>query len=147
MHLSRRRTFYRYDELVEYFNGPPAPEGQTKPVPQLLPYDEVDRVRMDELLPLQVFSCWNGATVIDANAFLQPHNIRFRTAKNDLDEHGKSKEVTEKASECFLASVDLWKAKMGKILVVPKARCVPVFLSLVSLIANSGCVAGESYKT
>jgi len=70
---------------------------------------------------LQVFSCWNGATVIDAAAFLPPHNIRFRTAKNDLDEHGKAKEVTEKASECFLTSVDLWKANMGKILVVPKA--------------------------
>ena len=77
---------------------------------------------MESLLPLQVFSCWNGATVIDAKAFLPPHNIRFRQAHNDLDENGKEKEVTEKGSECFLISVDLWKGDMGKILVVPKAR-------------------------
>jgi alpha-1,3-mannosyltransferase len=132
------RTFYRYEELVEYFNGPDPPPGQSKTVPQLLPYDEADRIRMDEHLPLQVFSCWNGATVIDAAAFLHPHNIRFRTAKNDVDEHGKAKEVTEKASECFLTSVDLWKANMGKILVVPKARHAATFSPSCELVAESG---------
>jgi len=115
------RTFYDYEELVEWFNSESPPEGKTKSIPRLLPHDPTDRSRMESLLPLQVFSCWNGATVVDAKAFLPPHNIRFRQAHNDLDESGKEKEATEKASECFLTSVDLWKENMGKILLVPKA--------------------------
>src|SRR5258708_16025300 len=113
------RTFYNYEELVEWFNGPLPLEGD---VPQLLPHDPTDRSRIKSLLPLQVFSCWNGATIIDAKAFLPPHNIRFRQARNDFDVNGKAMNVTEKASECFLISVDLWKENMGKILTVPKAR-------------------------
>lgn len=80
-------------------------------------------------MPLQVFSCWNGATVFDAAAFLPPHNIKFRVAANDLGDNGVPKTVTEKASECFLTSVDLWKAGMGKILIVPKARYVRACLT------------------
>ena len=114
--------FYDYEKVIELYNGLPPPEGMTKPIPRLLPQDPTDRSRIESSLPLQVFSCWNGATVIDANAFLPPHNIRFRQAHNDFDENGTEKEVSEKASECFLISVDLWKENMGKILVVPKAR-------------------------
>ncbi len=114
-----KRTFYNYEALVEWFNGPLPLEGD---IPQLLPHDPTDRSRMESLLPLQVFSCWNGATIFDAKAFLPPHNIRFRQARNDLDGNGEEKNVTDKASECFLTSVDLWKEGMGKILIVPKAR-------------------------
>lgn len=113
------RTFYNYEELVAWYNGP---SDQEKKVPQLLPHDPTDRERFQAGLPTQVFSCWNGATVFDATAFLPPHNIRFRIATNDLDENGVPKTITEKASECFLTSVDLWKVGMGKILIVPKAR-------------------------
>jgi alpha-1,3-mannosyltransferase len=127
------RTFYHYDELVEWFNGPDPPPGQSKVVPHLLPDDPTDRERFQSLLPLQVFSCWNGATIIDANAFTYPNNIRFRQAKNDLDENGKSRYPTQKESECFLSSVDLGKAGMGKILVVPKARQVSHHAFLLSL--------------
>jgi alpha-1,3-mannosyltransferase len=62
--------------------------------------------------------------VFDARGFLPPHNIRFRIAQNDFDENGIAKTVTEKASECFLPSVDMWKAGMGKIVIIPKARYV-----------------------
>lgn len=122
------RTFYHYDEMVEWFNG------AHKVVPRLLPHDPEDRARFEAGLPLQVFSCWNGATIFDAAAFLPPNNVRFRTAKNDIDENGVAKTVTEKSSECFLTSVDLWKAGMGKILIVPKARCV---LALVTSHADT----------
>ena len=43
--------------------------------------------------------------------------VRFRTAKNDVTA------VNEKQSECFLLPVDLWKRGMGRIQVVPRARC------------------------
>lgn len=119
-------TFYKWEELVAWYNGPDPPPGEHRKVPQLLPYDPADRERFEAGLPLQVFSCWNGATVFDAAAFLPPHNIRFRIAKNDFDENGVAKTVTEKASECFLTSVDMWKAGLGKILIVPKARYVSI---------------------
>ena len=104
-------------------DAPRQPDGRG-PLPQLLPYDEADRLRFEANLPIQVFSCWNGATVIDAAAFLPPHNLRFRVAQHDLDEDGKPKEVTEAQSECFLSSVDLWKMGMGKIVLAPRARYV-----------------------
>lgn len=118
-----------------------------------------------------MFSCWNGAVVIDARAFFLagssdssdsdndnedgvdgPHEghdrtwkgsqrlfdpvpseyttpssaIRFRTGRNDVSP------TTEKASECFLLCVDLWRRGMGKILLVPRARYVVDFLPSVS---------------
>lgn len=101
--------------MVNYYDGPG--EWGKRPLPPLLPQDPIDHTRFMGLLPLQVFSCWNGITAISASAFLPPHSIRFREAKND-----PGKEATEKASECFLLPVDLWKAGMGKILVAPRAR-------------------------
>ncbi|KAI0317050.1 cryptococcal mannosyltransferase 1-domain-containing protein [Amylostereum chailletii] len=92
------RPFYDYEDLIEFFNGD----------------------RKPKVTPT-VFSCWNGATVFDASAFAPPDPIRFRVSKNDLDQHGTPKNVTNKASECFLPSVDMWKKAMGKILLVTKA--------------------------
>ncbi|KAI0314058.1 cryptococcal mannosyltransferase 1-domain-containing protein [Amylostereum chailletii] len=111
-------VFYRTDDLVDWFNGP---NDHPKSVPQTLPEDTADRWRFEASVPLQVFSCWNGATVVDAAAFMPPHNVRFRMSNADVDEEGIRKNVTEKASECFLTSVDLWKAGMGRIAIVPKA--------------------------
>ena len=120
------RVWYHYEDIVAWTQGSEKPE---PPLPD--PEDAMDRDRFVENLPLQVFSCWNGATVFDASAFLPPHNIRFRTALNDLDEQGKPKKATEKASECFLSSVDMWKEGLGKILLVPKSRLVSVSFSPV----------------
>jgi len=110
------RTFYFFQNLVDYFNG----DGP-KIIPPVLQEEDATRERFKASLPMQVFSCWNGATIFDAVAFLPPHNIRFRVAHNDFDENGNPKTVTEKASECFLTSVDMWKAGMGKIMIVPRA--------------------------
>ncbi|KAI0027131.1 cryptococcal mannosyltransferase 1-domain-containing protein [Vararia minispora EC-137] len=113
------RNWYRTPELVDWFNGP---NDHPKSVPFALQDDLADRVRFEAHLPLQVFSCWNGASVIDASAFLPPRNMRFRQSRADMDEHlGVPKNATMKASECFLSSVDLWKMGFGRIGIVPKA--------------------------
>ncbi|KAF9511163.1 glycosyltransferase family 69 protein [Hydnum rufescens UP504] len=115
------RPFYRWEDMVYYVRAPDPEDGKEKPFSQPLLYDDEDRARFLANLPLQVFSCWNGATVFNAAAFFPPHNIRFRTARNDPDESGSPRSATDKASESYLMSVDLWKAKMGKILLVPRA--------------------------
>jgi len=85
------------------------------------------------LQPFQVFSCWNGAAIINPKVFVERgvgkdgELARFRTAKNDV------KEVTEKSSECYLICVDLWKRGMGRIMLVPKARYVPFIFKLIIL--------------
>ena len=43
--------------------------------------------------------------------------MRFRAAKNIASA------VTERQSECFHVPVDLWKRGMGRVMVVPRARC------------------------
>ena len=50
------------------------------------------------LLPFQVYSCFNGITILDAALFHAPHSIRFR-AEDGRDEQ----------SECFLLCRDVWK--------------------------------------
>ena len=144
--------------MREYFGI----KGLFWPLPKPFPYDHHEREQFRNLDPFQVFSCWNGAALIDPRAFfvssLDSKNsitrrlpgedgtdsseeevvagslagqrkrvvlrsdsnssfaIRFRTARND------DSPITEKASECFLICVDLWRRGMGKILMVPKAR-------------------------
>lgn len=116
----------------------------SKPRPQILPEveDTQDRHAYEAGNPFQVFSCWNGVTAFSgkdthpirilgsepsdvclalADAFAPPTSLRFRTAHNDPD----SKDgVTDKASECYLSSVDLWKAGLGRIIVVPRTRYI-----------------------
>ncbi|KAF7979232.1 hypothetical protein HWV62_43196 [Athelia sp. TMB] len=109
---------YAQPDLLAYFaDTPPDPN----PVPQPLPADPAARARLARLAPFQVFSCWNGAAVMRADAFapLSPsterEGIRFRTARNDKSE------VTERQSECFLVPVDMWRRGMGRVQVVPRA--------------------------
>lgn len=47
--------------------------------------------------------------------------LRFRVSHADLDSDGRPKRVTDKASECFLPSVDLWRKGRGRVLLVPRA--------------------------
>ncbi|QRV81156.1 alpha-1,3-mannosyltransferase CMT1 [Ceratobasidium sp. AG-Ba] len=113
------RPFYRQQDLVEFF-GPPD-DIEQKPRPQILPEpaDSKDRLALGRGDPFQVFSCWNGVTAISASAFAPPTSLRFRTAHNDPN----SKDgATDKASECYLSSVDLWKAGSGRVMVVPRTR-------------------------
>lgn len=121
------RPFYLQNDLLEYFNGENAFQ---PPYPRPLPDDNDAREKLLSLQPFQVFSCWNGAAVINPQAFVNttkpqssPHGlsrtdnaIRFRMATND------DKRVTEKASECYLICVDLWLKGLGRILIVPRAR-------------------------
>ena len=98
-------------------------EEQLAHLPKLLTNerDAETRERIQSALPTQVFSCWNGATAFDASVFASPTDLRFRASHGDFDEQGQLREITEKASECFLSSVDLWKAGLGRIVLVPKA--------------------------
>jgi hypothetical protein len=74
-----------------------------------------------------VFSCWNGATVFDADVFAAPDGIRFRMSRvKDFDDNGQLQLYSDRVSECFLSSVDMWKHGRGKIMIVPKARFVAV---------------------
>ncbi|GAA5891131.1 hypothetical protein JCM5296_004902 [Sporobolomyces johnsonii] len=57
------------------------------------------RFRYDSLLPIQVYSCFNGVTVLDASLFAPPHSIRFR-----------SQDRSDIHSECYLVCSDIWKA-------------------------------------
>lgn len=57
------------------------------------------RSRYDSLLPTQVYSCFNGISVLSASLFLPPHSLRFRTDDSGNDEH----------SECYLLCSDVWK--------------------------------------
>lgn len=80
------------------------------------PEDTKERERFERRLPTQVFSCWNGMAAMDARAFYEPRNIRFREATNDPE-----RIHTDKQSECFLIPVDFWKHQMGRIQIVPRA--------------------------
>ena len=153
------RPFYSQEDMFRYFSV----KGLFLPLPRPFPDDDHERKEFENLDPFQVFSCWNGAAVIDPSAFfaassanagatqpgtenigdkgdehshmhlesLDPKSdkmtrsssdsssgIRFRTARNDVSS------TTEKASECFLICVDLWRRGMGRIMMAPKARWV-----------------------
>ncbi|VDC02619.1 unnamed protein product [Peniophora sp. CBMAI 1063] len=114
------RPWWRQDQIMEYFG---TPNDHPKELPGTLLDEEVDRRRWELHLPLQVFSCWNGATVIDAKVFLPPHSIRFRQSRADWEDEslGIPLNLTSKASESYLSSVDLWKAGFTRIAIIPKA--------------------------
>lgn len=69
------------------------------------------RVRYETGLPFQVFSCWNGISVMKAEPFLPPHRIRFRSLNG-----------TSTASESYLLPVDFWKSGFNRIMVVPTVQ-------------------------
>lgn len=58
-----------------------------------------------------------------SSSVFMERNIRFREARSDYDDDGRIKAVTEIASECYLTSVDMWKAGLGKVLLVSRSRC------------------------
>jgi len=95
---------YYYDEvqLHSYLDG------KTDEVPKLLTQlkDQDEWRRFTFLLPIQVLSCWNGITVIDARIFDSPNRIRFRGTTH---------------IEAHLLSIDLWQKDIRRILVVPRA--------------------------
>ncbi|KAI0028568.1 cryptococcal mannosyltransferase 1-domain-containing protein [Vararia minispora EC-137] len=115
----RGKPFYRWEDVTFYYKWLPNPwtAGFSPPLRD----SPKDRARFENHLPLQVFSCWNGATVFDADVFAAPDGIRFRMSHADIGEDGRPAAFSDKASECFLSSVDMWKAGRGKIMVVPKA--------------------------
>ncbi|KAG8729044.1 capsular associated protein [Ceratobasidium sp. 428] len=116
----RGTPIYRQKDLVEFF-GPPD-DIELKPRPKILSEkdDERDKATLDAGEPFQVFSCWNGLIYsVPASVFATPTSLRFRTAHNDPN---STDGATDKASECYLSSVDLWKADLGRVMVVPRAR-------------------------
>ncbi|POY73414.1 hypothetical protein BMF94_3752 [Rhodotorula taiwanensis] len=74
------------------------PKGDWNLPSRVLPLSE-SRFRYDSLVPFQVYSCFNGLTVMDASLFHPPHNLRFRTSLDGTDTH----------SECYLLCSDIWK--------------------------------------
>ena len=77
---------------------------------------------------------------ISAKAFLPPHNIEFRTSHD-----------TSKHSECLLVCVDLWKQKLGRIVMAPRARVAytvgdwvrPLSARLILTLQNSAKKTGD----
>ena len=67
----------------------------TPPLPKS-PY----RFALQNLRPFQVFSCWNGVTVLSAALFEHPHSLRFRSVNG-----------TDRQSECYLFCSDIWKER------------------------------------
>ncbi|CAE6447673.1 unnamed protein product [Rhizoctonia solani] len=117
MRNMRGMPFYNQSDLVEFFSS----DITYKPRPEVLPFpeDTLDKAALERGEPFQVFSCWNGVTAFSASAFAPPTSLRFRTALNDPN----SKDgVTDKASECYLSSVDLWKHGMGRVMLVPRVK-------------------------
>lgn len=102
-------------------------EGGAWELPSRVMPHSASRYRYDSLLPTQVYSCFNGVTVLTASLFASPHNLRFR-AQNGTDIH----------SECYLLARDIWElrtpmrldgtvpknkkeARGGRIQIVPRA--------------------------
>ncbi|KAK6364247.1 hypothetical protein LTS17_012418 [Exophiala oligosperma] len=75
--------------------------------------DPISKARLDAKLPIQVYACWNGATVFDAKPLFEADdNIRFRASY----EH-----------ECYMGEPtlfckDLWKNGRGRIAVIPSVN-------------------------
>ncbi|KIX93413.1 uncharacterized protein Z520_10832 [Fonsecaea multimorphosa CBS 102226] len=73
--------------------------------------DEKARTHVDDKLPLQVFSCWNGAVAFKAEPFLT-HSIRFRAAyKGECY-----------AGEPTLFCKDMWALGLGRIAMIPSVN-------------------------
>ncbi|KAG9122678.1 hypothetical protein FRC07_000853 [Ceratobasidium sp. 392] len=128
----RGTPFYQQKELIDFFGPPDDIELKPRPKALLDQDDEQDRVALEAGNPFQVFSCWNGVTAFTASVFALPTSLRFRTAYNDL---GSKDGASDKASECYLSSVDLWKAGLGRIMVIPRAR--QVTLESLEVVAYS----------
>lgn len=78
--------------------------------PEVAPGPGNDKLEAGQ--PFQVFSCWNGMVVFDADIF-QDKQISFRTNNEQAGECA--------ASEAELIFRDMWSIGRGKVLVSPKA--------------------------
>jgi len=72
--------------------------------------DPVSKGKFDRLQPLQVYSCWNGAVVLDAKPFIE-QKLGFRSS--DLA-----------GGECFMGEPtllckDMWRQGIARVQVVP----------------------------
>lgn len=74
--------------------------------------DPYSRDRYQSGLPVQVYSCWGGMALINAQPFYD-FNVRFRSAYS-IDEC--------RSSECLYLSKDFWKYGFGKVMVVPMVK-------------------------
>ncbi|KAI5480573.1 hypothetical protein MNV49_000269 [Pseudohyphozyma bogoriensis] len=100
--LSDRIAFYdtwvARDLLGLPFYNIKYPTGDWELSPPLTPLPQSpSRELYHSLLPFQVFSCFNGATVLDASLFTT-FNLRFRSDRG-----------TDDQSECFLICQDIWR--------------------------------------
>ena len=81
---------------------------------QLFFDDPYSRELYEKRDPLQVYSCWNGATVINAEPFVE-RALRFRAQEDEHECRG---------GEPFYLCKDLWRlgGDFGKIQVVPSVN-------------------------
>ncbi|KKY20844.1 putative alpha-mannosyltransferase cmt1 [Phaeomoniella chlamydospora] len=91
-------------------------------VPQSLSYENANnlffssplaRSRFEAKQPIQVYSCWNGATILTAEPFMR-NDVAFRASN-------------EASGECFmgeptLLAKDFWRNGYGRIAVVPSVN-------------------------
>lgn len=77
----------------------------------LFPDNPTTKERMTGVVPFQVFSCWNGATVFTAKPLLE-HKIKFRGHYENECFQGEPK----------LFAKDMWYHGYGKIAVVPSVN-------------------------
>ena len=71
--------------------------------------DPIGKARAYRGWPVQVYSCWNGAVILNSEPFYQHPELQFRRSRpNECSE-----------SECSLLSKDLWNLGYGRIMVVP----------------------------
>lgn len=85
-----------------------------QPSAETFPTAPISRARYLARLPLQVYSSWNGISILSASALLSPDPIHFRRSKVSQGECA--------AAEVLLLCKDFWKKGRGKIQVVPGVR-------------------------
>jgi len=73
--------------------------------------------------PAQVFSCWNGVVIMNAEPFVK-HNVRFRSLMPFIED------LPFDASECCLVYSDFRRLGHDKIFINPNVRVCISFLSI-----------------
>lgn len=99
---------------------------------QLLPGHGISRQRFKQGLPFQVYSCWNGMSVLDPKPF--ELGVRFRRSVAVRGECS--------ASECFNVCKDFWKVGFGRGVVVPAVGVGYEFGTYAEIQKSFGIAAG-----
>lgn len=76
--------------------------------------EPIGKARLERHVPLQVFSCWNGAVAFTAKPVVEG-KVRFRASREN--ERGECRH-----SECQLLCKDLWWEGYGRIMMVPSVN-------------------------